>query len=182
LFPQIPSKLRLTLARIFALVAVIVITIYVYTLRDRADQLEIFGYPGIFILSFLAYATVLLPAPGVAVVFTMGAVFNPIAVGIAAGAGAALGELTGYLAGFSSQAVIERANVYDILIHWMRRNGPLTILILSAIPNPFFDMAGLAAGALKMPVVKFFFWCLIGETIKMTIFALAGMNLIEFFE
>jgi membrane protein YqaA with SNARE-associated domain len=163
-------------------VAVIVITIYVYTLRDRADQLEIYGYPGIFILSFLAYATVLLPAPGVAVVFTMGAVFNPIAVGIAAGAGAALGELTGYLAGFSSQAVIERANVYDILIHWMRRNGPLTILILSAIPNPFFDLAGLAAGALKMPVVKFFFWCLIGETIKMTIFALAGMNLIEFFE
>ena len=162
--------------------AVIVITIYVYTLRDRADQLEIYGYPGIFILSFLAYATVLLPAPGVAVVFTMGAVFNPIAVGIAAGVGAALGELTGYLAGFSSQAVIERANVYDFLIRWMRRNGPLTILILSAIPNPFFDLAGLAAGALKMPVVKFFFWCLIGETIKMTIFALAGMNLIEFFE
>jgi membrane protein DedA with SNARE-associated domain len=64
----------------------------------------------------------------------------------------------------------------------MRKNGPLTILILSAIPNPFFDLAGLAAGALKMPVVKFFFWCLIGETIKMTIFALAGMNLIEFFE
>lgn len=162
--------------------AVIVITIYVYTLRDRADQLEIYGYPGIFILSFLAYATVLLPAPGVAVVFTMGTVFNPIAVGIAAGAGAALGELTGYLAGFSSQAVIEHAKVYDFLIRWMRRNGPLTILILSAIPNPFFDLAGVAAGALKMPVVKFFFWCLIGETIKMTIFALAGMNLIEYFE
>jgi membrane protein YqaA with SNARE-associated domain len=163
-------------------VAVIVITIYVYTLRDRADQLEIYGYPGIFILSFLAYATVLLPAPGVAVVFTMGTVFNPIAVGIAAGAGAALGELTGYLAGFSSQAVIEHAKVYDFLIRWMRRNGPLTILILSAIPNPFFDLAGVAAGALKMPVVKFFFWCLVGETIKMTIFALAGKNLIEYFE
>lgn len=182
MFQKIPSKLRLNLARIFALLAVIVITIYVYTLRDRADQLGVYGYPGIFILSFLAYATVLLPAPGVAVVFTMGAVFNPIGVGIAAGAGAALGELTGYLAGFSSQAVIERARIYNYLLQWMRRNGPLTILILSAFPNPFFDLAGVAAGALRMPVLKFFFWCWIGETIKMIIFAVAGSNIIEFFE
>lgn len=160
--------------------AVIVITIYVYTLRDRADQLEIYGYPGIFILSFLSYATVLLPAPGVAIVFTMGAVFNPIGVGIAAGAGAALGELSGYLAGFSGQAVIERATVYEHFTSWMRRNGSLTILVLAALPNPLFDLAGVAAGALKMPVLKFFFWCLIGETIKMTIFALAGSNILEF--
>jgi membrane protein YqaA with SNARE-associated domain len=178
---QIPSKLRLTLARIFALVAVIVITIYVYTLRDRADQLEIYGYPGIFILSFLSYATVLLPAPGVAIVFTMGSVFNPIGVGIAAGAGAALGELSGYLAGFSGQAVIERATIYERLTRWMRRNGPLTILVLAALPNPLFDLAGVAAGALKMPVLKFFFWCWIGETIKMTIFALAGANVLGLF-
>ena len=161
--------------------AVIVITIYVYTLRDRADQLEIYGYPGIFILSFLAYATVLLPAPGVAVVFTMGAVFNPIAVGIAAGAGAALGELTGYLAGFSSQAVIERANVYDFLIRWMRRNGPLTILILSAIPNPFFDLAEIAAGAFRIPMRVFIFYCWLGETTKMMLISLLGSFAISFF-
>ena len=177
-----PSKLRVTLARIFALVAVIVISVYVYTLRDRADQLAIYGYPGIFILSFLSYATVLLPAPGGAIVFTMGAIFHPIGVGLAAGAGAALGELSGYLAGFSGQAIIERATIYEHLTRWMRRNGPLTILILSAIPNPFFDLAGVAAGALKMPVTRFFFWCWIGETIKMLIFAYAGSNLLELFE
>ena len=61
-------------------------------------------------LSILANGTVILPAPGVIFVFAMGAIFNPFWVAVAAGAGAALGELTGYLVGFSGQAVVERAD------------------------------------------------------------------------
>ena len=125
----------LTIGRIAALIFVIAISVYIFSIRDQAEQLAAYGYPGIFLLSLLAYATVLLPAPGVAIVFTMGGVFNPIGVALAAGAGAALGEISGYLAGFSGQAVAERTNIYERLSHWMRRNGPLTVLILSAIPT-----------------------------------------------
>jgi membrane protein YqaA with SNARE-associated domain len=167
-------KTRLALARILALIAVIAISVYIYSIRDRAEELAVYGYPGIFLLAFLAYATVLLPAPGVLVVFSMGGIFHPVGVALAAGAGAALGEISGYMAGFSGQAVIERANVYDRLTGWMQKNGPLTVLFLSAIPNPFFDLAGAAAGILKMPILKFLFWCWIGETIKMLAFAYAG--------
>lgn len=169
-----PLNWSLTIGRIIALIFVIAISVYIFSIRDQAEQLAAYGYPGIFLLALLAYATVLLPAPGVAVVFTMGAVFHPLGVALAAGAGAALGEMSGYLAGFSGQAVIERVEIYDRLSNWMRRNGPLTVLILSAIPNPFFDIAGVAAGALKMPLRRFLFWCWIGETIKMTLFAYAG--------
>lgn len=168
-----PQK-RLTIARILALIVVIALSLFVYSIRDRASELAVYGYPGIFILSFLAYATVLLPAPGVAVVFTMGSIFNPLGVALAAGTGAALGELSGYLAGFSGQAVIERADIYDRLTAWMKRNGSLTVMFLAAIPNPFFDLAGVAAGSLKMHVLRFLFWCWIGELIKMSIFAFAG--------
>jgi uncharacterized membrane protein YdjX (TVP38/TMEM64 family) len=170
---------RLTLARILALFVVIALSIFVFSIRDQAEQLAIYGYPGIFILSFLAYATVLLPAPGVAVVFTMGSVFNPIGVAIAAGTGAALGELSGYLAGFSGQAVVEKVEIYDRLTSWMKRYGSLTVLVLAAIPNPFFDLAGVAAGSLKMHVVRFFIWCWIGEMIKMAIFAFAGAKYLD---
>jgi uncharacterized membrane protein YdjX (TVP38/TMEM64 family) len=104
----------------------------------------------------------------------MGAVFNPLGVAFAAGAGAALGELSGYMAGFSGQAVIEGTKTFDRLTKWMRRNGPLTILLLAAVPNPFFDLAGVAAGALKMRLPRFLLWCWIGETIKMLFFAFAG--------
>jgi len=170
------SNQRQTLARILALLAVIAISVFVFSIRDDAEKLAVYGYPGIFILAFLAYATVLLPAPGVAVVFTMGAVFNPVGVALAAGAGAALGELSGYLAGFSGQEVVENVAIYDRLAGWMRKNGPLTVLVLSSIPNPFFDLAGVAAGALKMPVGRFLFWAWIGETTKMFLFATAGSS------
>ena len=175
------AERRLTLARIMALFVVIALSIFIFSIRDRASELAIYGYPGIFLLSFMAYATVLLPAPGVAVVFTMGSIFNPLGVALAAGTGAALGELTGYLAGFSGQAVIERVEIYDRLTGWMRRNGSLTVLVLAAVPNPFFDLAGVAAGSLKMHVLRFLIWCWIGEVIKMAIFAFAGAKSIDFF-
>lgn len=174
------SKRRLTLLRIAALLVVIALSIYIFSIRDEAEKLAIYGYPGIFLLAFLSYATVILPAPGVAIVFTMGSIFNPFGVALAAGAGAALGELSGYLAGFSGQAVIEHASVYDRLTRWMNKNGILTVLFLAIIPNPFFDLAGVAAGALKMRLPTFLFWVWIGETIKMLIFAFAGNRLINF--
>jgi membrane protein DedA with SNARE-associated domain len=164
----------LLIARLLALAAVISISVFVYSIRDRVEEIAVYGYPGIFIIAFLANATVLLPAPGIAVVFAMGGVFNPIAVGLAAGAGGCLGELSGYLAGFSGQAVIERADIYERMIQWMNRNGNLTVLFLAVLPNPFFDLTGIAAGALKMPVIRFLFWCWIGVTLKMTTFAFLG--------
>ena len=152
------------------------ISVFVYLIRDKAEQLQGYGYFGIFLIAFMAYATVILPAPGIAVVFTWGSIFHPLGIALAAGAGAALGEISGYLAGFSGQAVIEKAGVYQRLTMFMEKYGGWAILVLSAIPNPFFDIAGIAAGATKIPLKKFLFWCWLGETIKMLLFAYAGAS------
>lgn len=165
---------RLQAARVLALVFVVGITVLIYIYRDRAEELGRFGYPGIFVLSILANATIVLPAPGLAIVFSFGGVFSPIGVGLAAGAGATLGELSGYLAGFSGQAVIENRKLYDRLEGWMRRYGPATITVLAFLPLPFFDLAGVAAGALKMPVQNFLLWCLLGKVPKMLLIAYLG--------
>ena len=168
---------RLLLARILALLAVIAITVYVYNIRDQAEQLARYGYPGIFLLSILANATVLLPAPGIVFVFFMGAVFNPVGVAIAAGLGAAIGEMSGYLAGFSGQAIVENTTYYQRILGWMENNqfkASMVILVLAFIPNPFFDLAGISAGTLRMPVIRFLFFCAIGKILKMFIFAYAG--------
>ena len=168
------SGWRLNFLRILALAAVIAITVYIYACRSQLEHLEVYGYPGIFLLSILANATVILPAPGIAITFALGAVFNPIGVALAAGAGASLGELTGYVAGLSGQVFVERANLYDRLERWTTQYGGFLILVLALVPNPFFDLAGAAAGALRMPIHKFLFWTLIGKTIKMLGFAYAG--------
>jgi membrane protein DedA with SNARE-associated domain len=162
------------LLRLLALFAVIGITLYVFSIRNRVEQFAVLGYPGVFLIALLANATVLLPAPGVAVIYAMGAIFNPFAVGLAAGTGGALGEVSGYLAGFSGQAVIERMDMYTRIQPWVKKYGGWAILVLSAIPNPFFDVAGIAAGIAKMPLRTFLLFTWIGQLIKMTLFALAG--------
>ena len=168
------SNLGLNILRVLVLLIVIGISIYIFMIRDQAAKFAAYGYPGIFLISILANGTILLPAPGIAIVFAMGGVFNPLFVGLTAGAGAAIGELTGYMAGFSGQVVAEKTRIYQTIESWMGRYGMLTIFVLALIPNPFFDLAGMAAGMLKMPLPKFLIACLLGKIIKMWIFAYAG--------
>jgi len=171
--------LQTAILRILALLAVVAITVYIYSIRNRVEDFAAFGYPGIFLIALLANATIFLPAPGVAIIYAMGAIFNPLGVGIAAGTGGALGELSGYLAGFSGQAVVERTDVYDRIKPWVDKYGGWAILVLSAIPNPVFDVAGIAAGIAKMPMKTFLFFVWIGQIIKMTLFAYAGRYSLE---
>ena len=176
-----PSNLRLVLARIGTLLLVIGLSLFIYSIRDRADILTRYGYPGIFLLSVLASATIVLPAPGLLFVFGAGALpaLSPFWVGVAAGLGATVGELSGYLAGFSGRAVIEDRATYDRLEGWMRKYGPLVIAILGFLPFPIFDLAGIAAGALKMSLRRFLFWCAVGKIPKMLVVAYAGAYSVE---
>jgi membrane protein YqaA with SNARE-associated domain len=169
-----PKKYQSTMLRLLSLLFVIGVSVCIFIMRDKAKEFGIYGYPGIFIIALLANATVLLPAPGLAVVFTMGSVFHPLGVALAAGTGGALGEITGYLAGFSGQPVIERMAIYGRITPWIQKYGYFAVFILAAIPNPFFDLAGIASGAIKIPVGRFLIACWIGQIIKMLVFAYAG--------
>jgi uncharacterized membrane protein YdjX (TVP38/TMEM64 family) len=172
--PARRSRALTNILRILALLVVIAITVYIYSIRDSVREFSAYGYPGIFLVTLMANATVFIPAPGVAVVFAMGNIFNPLGVGLAAGTGGALGELSGYLAGFSGQAVIENSKVYGRIHPWVEKYGSWTIFLLAVIPNPFFDIAGVAAGIAKMSLRRFLLACWIGELIKMSFFAYAG--------
>jgi uncharacterized membrane protein YdjX (TVP38/TMEM64 family) len=168
------SGWRTRLLRLAALAFVIGITALLFVYRDRASELASYGYPGIFLLSIITNATLILPMPGVAITFAAGTLFDPLWVGIVAGLGSTLGELTGYLAGFSGQGVVERTPMYERLERWTESYGQWAILVLAFVPNPVFDLAGAAAGALKMPLPQFLFFAGIGKILKMLAFAYAG--------
>lgn len=168
--------------RILALIGVIALSLFIFSIRQDATKLAFLGYPGVFLIAFMAYATVILPAPALAIIFTFGGVLsNPLAVALAASLGATAGEISGYLAGFGGQVVIERLDLYQKLTAWMQHHGAATIYLLSAIPNPFFDIAGMAAGALKMPLPIFLLWCFLGQTTKMLIFSYLGSGFLSRF-
>jgi len=170
------------LLRIVLLIALFLLTIILLLNRNQIKEFAKFGYAGIFIVSILSNATLILPIPGVVFTSAMGAVFNPFWVAIAAGCGAALGELTGYLAGFSGQFVVEHKDWYQKLEQLMKKYGNLTVLVMAFIPNPLFDLTGIAAGVLKMPVARFLFWCVIGKILKMLLFAFTGSSVMQFME
>jgi membrane protein DedA with SNARE-associated domain len=179
--PQ-PSNWKLNAARLGVLIVVIAISVVVYLLRDQVALLQKLGYPGIFFINLLGSATIVLPAPGLAIVFAMSAlkssagelVFQPFWVGVAAGLGATLGEMSGYAAGFSGQAIIEKTSWYNRIHTFTERYGVFTIIFLAILPLPLFDFAGIAAGTLKMSLPKFFIATLIGKLIKMWLVAWAG--------
>jgi membrane protein DedA with SNARE-associated domain len=100
-------------------------------------------------------------------------------VGLVAGLGATLGEMSGYLAGASGRAIVPNQILYNRLENAMRRYGPIVIVVLAFIPSPVFDLAGVIAGALKMPWYQFLLWCFLGKLPKMLLVAYAGEYSVE---
>ena len=160
--------------RILVLILILGITVCIFVFRGRVANLAGYGYLGAFLISLLSSATIILPVPGIAVIFALGATYDPYLVGLAAGAGSALGELSGYMAGYSGQGVFKKSKTYLRMEHWMRRRGSVVIFVLAFVPNPIFDLAGAAAGILKYPVWKFLLFCFLGKTPRSILVAFAG--------
>ena len=98
---------------------VLAITVLLILNRDKVQALQQYGYVGIFLFSVLSNATIIFPLPGVVFTTAMGAVFNPLWVALAAGAGAAIGELSGYLAGVSGQIFLQNTEREQKVQAWM---------------------------------------------------------------
>jgi uncharacterized membrane protein YdjX (TVP38/TMEM64 family) len=96
-------------------------------------------------------------------------------VGLVAGLGEAIGEFSGYAAGYGGRLIIQERPAYARIHAWMQKRGFITMFLMSTIPNPVFDIAGLAAGAVQMPVRSFFVAVLSGKIIKNTWIAAAGV-------
>jgi len=110
------------------------------------------------------------------VLYSSAGIVAPIIVGLAGGAGAALGEIVGYMAGYSGRGIIENRKLYDRLSAWVRRWGTIAIFIFALVPL-FFDLVGLAAGALRFPLWKFILVCWVGRTVLYVVFvALAALG------
>jgi membrane protein YqaA with SNARE-associated domain len=179
-----PGWFRRNLRYIIALLLTLVIVggiLYLYwRYPEKIEELEGWGYLGAFLISAISTATIIIPVPGLIIIFTLGALLNPWLVGIISGIGGTLGELTGYLLGYSGGAAIKNTKLYRRMEGWMKRWGGITILVLAAIPNPVFDVAGMVSGALRYPVWKFCLYGGIGRIIKHTAVALAGAWGIDF--
>jgi membrane protein DedA with SNARE-associated domain len=163
------------------------------------DDLEAFGYPGIFLANFLGTATVFVPVPGLTaagqaiIVAGSQTLFTPGVV-VAGAAGMTLAESTAYLAGAVGRGVAEerqmplKGRAGEWLrraagwVDWlMARYGFATLLVLSAVPNPLFEFAGITAGAVRMNFWRFLLAVGIGKTTRVIILVIVGDAFLDFF-
>jgi len=139
-------------------------------------ELKGYGYFGAFLISLIGNASILLPGIVLPILTGLGIFFyldvglaGPVMVGLAGGVGAAIGELTGYMAGYSGRGLAEKSKLYFRLVGWVEKWGALAIFIFALVPL-FFDLVGLAAGVLRFPLWKFVLVCWLGRTILYVVF------------
>ena len=167
--------------------------------EDTQAWFNTLGYVGIFLSNLLSTATVFIPVPGLlavghALIVSGAERLSPFLAGLAGGLGMGLGETTAYLTGLvASEAARQTQTELPRLIRpaarrlirgvqWlMARYGLLTLFVLSVIPDPIFEFAGLTAGATRIGFRRFMAVVLAGNVIRGLLVAYVGAEIYEAF-
>jgi membrane protein YqaA with SNARE-associated domain len=157
----------------FVLIFSLALGVATIWLDIHSEKLKGFGYFGIFFLNLVSTSTFFIPVPGLtaagqALIVSEAPRLGAWQVGLIGGIGMGLGEITAYVAGalgrevaqgrqvggpgWFRNAVLKAARAIDWLL---ARYGMLTLFVLSAVPNPVFEIAGLTAGAVRMNFWRF---------------------------
>lgn len=163
--PRVDWRSRENLLRLGAFLVAAVVVATAAFLHSHLSFSHL-GYTGIAISALLASGGLVLPIPALAVACTASVFLVPALVAVIAGTAETVGELSGYFLGYSGRGIITRWKLYQRLEGWMRQRGWLVLFLMAAIPNPLFDVAGVAAGALRYPVWGFLGVVLVGKLIK----------------
>lgn len=142
----------------------------------------IWAYVAVFGVTALANASVIVPVPYPGIVARFASVLGDVwGVALAGAAGSTVGEGTAFLVGRAGKGIVEDTRFYRWLKGQLRTplRAFIVLFLLSAPPNPFFDIAGLTAGTLGVPFPLFFGATFLGRIIKMLFFAGLGQQLLR---
>lgn len=146
--------------------------------------IDTFGYAGVFFVSMVSTATIVLPVPGFLFILAAGSVssLNPWLIALVSGAGMAIGELTGYVIGKGGTKALGKGKVLGKREQkwlergegWFRKGrGFFFILIFAATPLPD-DVTGILGGMFNYDLKKFLLATFIGKVLMNIALVFAG--------
>jgi membrane protein YqaA with SNARE-associated domain len=148
------------------------------------DRFAPTAYLVVFVITLLSNAGIFVPVYiHISIMMTVAQYWNPALVALTASVAGTLGEMSGYYAGYLGKRIVHLENVpgYERLAGWMKRYGPWGIFLISLQPILPFDVAGLLAGASKLPVWKFLLPCWAGRFPKYLLACYLGPAVLNIF-
>ena len=149
---------------------IIALSVAIFLLRDRLQNVGDVGYLGLFLLCFLANATVLLPAPSLMIAASCALILSPFWVAVFAALGSSAGELVGYAFGSTGRDLSPRFRALLDRLSERIHQPALLVFVLALLPLPLFDLVGIYSGGARMNLGKFFFLCFAGKFLKMLVY------------
>lgn len=136
-----------------------------------------YSYLGVFVLSFIGTASIIIPVPYTLIIFTLSLTgqWNSTLLIMAGGLGSALGESTGYALGYFGRRIVseERQRKMTYLVRVFDRYGPVAIFVFALTPLPD-DLLFIPLGMLKYKFYKAFIPSLIGKFLMIFILVNSG--------
>lgn len=163
----------------------VIINVGFYFIPIDYARLANYAVLGVFVLTALATATIVVPVPYIPIILRI-AEQTPdtatlILIAVAAGAGSVIGEISGYMVGRAGRHAFQDTRmsrwVATQMTHPVRAFGAL--LVLSAPPNPLFDVAGIAAGTFGVPFWLFATAVFLGRMLRMLGLVFLGAYLVQ---
>lgn len=162
---------------LIALIAVVLnIIAYLIIPPDLARRLGALGYLGVFLITLISNATIVIPIPYFGLVAALAPGLNIAGVGIAGALGSVIGESAGFAVGRSGRGALANTRFY----RWVQRQlehpwrAFAVLFLISAPPNPAFDIAGVTAGAMGLPFWLFATAVFLARLVRFSVIALLG--------
>lgn len=134
-----------------------------------------YGYFGIFLISLIGALSIIFPIPYTVIIFTLGGIFEPLWIAVAAGIGSAVGEFSGYLLGFGGRRIIgeKYKKKMEFLMKILDRFGPIVIFFFALTPLPD-DLLFIPLGIIRYSLIRALIPALIGKVCMSFIVAYSG--------
>lgn len=155
---------------IAVVVVIVALSFVIFFMRDKLQGMGEAGYLGVFLLCFLANATVFLPAPSLMIAASCALIMNPLLVALVAAIGSTLGEFMGYALGTVTKELSPRFKSFLDKLMEKVHSPSLLVFILAVLPLPFFDVVGIYSGGTKMNLLKFSLICFCGKFVKLLVY------------
>lgn len=146
-------------------------------LEEWLQSLMAFGYPGVFLLSFIGASSVIIPVPYTVVLLAiaLSGQFNPLLLALSSGIGSAAGELAGYGLGYVGRRFVGRRYEarFAALMKLYDRYGMVVVFLFALTPLPD-DLLFIPLGLLRYSLWRAFIPMILGKLSMCSIIVYVG--------